>query len=115
MQKKLRSAGGGLGGNQCRNFNLNLCALAFLATDVHLELVAVEQTQALMNIADPYAAAVHLGEALRRNAHTVICNLDGEAPLVMMSADVNLAALEARCQAMFDRVLNHGLQQHAGD
>src|SRR4029077_20512211 len=97
------------------NFDVNLCALALLAADVHLELVAVDEAQPLVNVADTDSAAVHLRNALGRNAHTVVGNFDGETAIAVMSADVNLAALEPRRQAMLDRIFHHRLKEHAGN
>ena len=43
---------------------MDLRALAFLAANIHFELISVKQSEALVNVADADAAAVYFGEAL---------------------------------------------------
>ncbi len=42
--------------DQLRNLDVNLCPLAFFAANIHLKLIAIQQTQALMHVADADAA-----------------------------------------------------------
>ena len=53
------------GGDERGNLDVNLRSLPFLAVDIHFELVAVEQPQAFVHVADADAAAVNLGKPLR--------------------------------------------------
>ena len=88
-------------------------SLPRLAADIHLELVAVEKAQALVDVADSNAAPVHLDEPLRRDAHAVVFYFDEQAPVTAVRAQVNLPALQARRQAMLDGILDDRLQKHA--
>lgn len=56
---------GRLGGDERRDFDMDLSALAFLAADVHLELIAVEEAEALVDVADADASAIDFGETVR--------------------------------------------------
>src|SRR5262249_4440238 len=92
-----------------------LRAFAFLAADVHFELITVEEAEALVDVRDADAAAVNLGESIGRNAETVVGNFDEEAAVAAMGADVNLSAFETRGGTMVDGVFDHRLEQHGGD
>src|SRR6185437_8692989 len=93
----------------------NVRAFAFLAADVHLELIPVEQPQALVDIAYADSAAVNLQKALARHSHAVVVYFDTQPPILPVRTQVDLSAFEAGRQSMFDRIFNDGLKQHAGD
>src|SRR5579863_4684394 len=95
--------------------NSNVCAFSFLAANVHLELIAIQQAQALVNIADADPAAVNFLQALARHSHAVIIDFDSQPPIPPVRSKTYRAALEARRQSMLDGIFNNGLKQHAGD
>jgi hypothetical protein len=93
---------------------VNLRALPFLAAYVHPELVAVEQTQALVHVADSDSSPVNFSQAFRRNSHAVVFDFNQQPAIRLAGAQVNLPAFQARRESVLDRILHHGLQQHAG-
>src|SRR5271166_2878025 len=78
------------GGGQLRNLDVNLRPLPFLAAYIHLELIPVQQTQALVNVANADASAVHRRQALGRNSHAVVFNLNQQASVRLASPQMNL-------------------------
>ena len=94
---------------------MDLGALAFLATDVHFKLVAVEQAEAFVNVADADPAAVNFSEALGRDAQAVVFDFNEQAAIEMAGAEMDFAAFEARGETVLDGIFYHGLKQHAGD
>jgi hypothetical protein len=108
-------AGEGFGGSEFGDFDVNLGALTLLAADVHFELIAVEQAQAFVDVADADSSSVNFREALGGDAHSVIFNFDKQAAIHAASANVDFSSLQARGEAVLDRVFDHGLKQHAGN
>src|SRR5580704_10038200 len=94
---------------------MDLGALAFLAADVHFKLVAVEQAEAFVNIADADSAAVNFSEALGGDAQAVVFDFNEQAALDATGAEVDFAAFEARGETVLDGIFDHGLKQHARD
>ncbi len=113
--RKAYSVCGGFGRGHFGNLDVDLRALAFKALNIHLELIAVEKAQALVDVADADATSIDFGEPLRRNAEAVVLDLDRESTVTEMRAEVNLPAFQTRREAVLDSVFNHGLQEHAGD
>src|SRR5580698_936413 len=105
---------GWLEGSEFGNLDPDLRALAFLAANIHFELVAVEKPQTLVDVADPDTAAVYLEKPIRCHAHAVVVNLDRQPPVAATRADVNLTSRQPRSQPMLNCVLDDRLQQHAG-
>src|ERR1700691_5642954 len=105
---------GWLEGSEFGNLDPDLGALAFLAANIHFELVAVEKPQTLVDVADPDAAAVDLEEPIRCHAQAVVVDLDRQPTVAAMRPDVDLASRESRSQTVLDRVFDDRLQQHAG-
>ena len=94
---------------------MDLRALAFLAADVHLKLIAVEEAESFVHVTDADATAVNLGEALGGDAHAVVVNFDEQSAVDAPSAEMDFASFEARREAVLDGIFHHGLKQHAGD
>src|SRR6202167_2573112 len=65
-----QEAGEGFGGGEFGDFDVDLGALAFLAADVHFELIAVEQAQAFVDVADADASSIDFCEPLGGDAHS---------------------------------------------
>jgi hypothetical protein len=110
-----QEAGEGFGGDEFGDFDVDLGALTFLAADVHFELIAVEQAEAFVDVADADAAAVNFGEALGGDAHSIVFNFDQQAAIDAARANMDLASLQTRGEAVLDGVFDHGLKQHAGN
>ena len=94
---------------------MNLGALAFLAADVHFKLVAVEEAEAFVHVADADSAAVNFGEALGGDAQAVVFDFDEQAAFEVAGAEMDFTAFEARGETVLDGIFDHGLEQHAGD
>ncbi len=94
---------------------MDLGALAFLAVNIHFELVAVEKAEAFVHVTDADSAAIDFGKALGGDAHAVVFDFDEQAAVEPARAEMDLASLEARGEAVLDGIFNHGLKQHAGD
>src|SRR6185437_15508375 len=86
--------GGSDGGDQFGDFDADLRAVAFATVDVHAELVAVEQAQTFAHIADADSVVVNPREAVRRNSHTVVVNVDREPAVDCARAQADFAAFE---------------------
>ena len=50
--------------DKLRNLDVDLRPLPFFAANIHFELVAIQQAQALMHVTDANAAAIHLNKSL---------------------------------------------------
>ena len=94
---------------------MDLGALALLAANIHFELIAVEKAEALVDVGDADAAAVHVGEALGRDADAVVGDFDEEAAVAAIGADVDFAPFEAGGEAVLNGVFDHGLKEHGRD
>jgi hypothetical protein len=110
-----QEAGEGLGGDEFGDFDVDLGALTLLAADVHFELIAVEQAEAFVNVADADASAVNFGEALGGDAHSIVFDFDEQPAIHAASANVDFSSLQTRGEAVLDGIFDHGLKQHAGN
>src|ERR1700728_1773705 len=86
---------GRLQGRKFGYLDPDLRALAFLAANIHFELVAVQKPQTLVDVADPDAAAVYLEKPIRCHAHAIVVNFDRQAPLAATRADVDLTSRQS--------------------
>ena len=110
-----QEAGEGLGGGEFGDFDVDLGALAFLAADVHFELIAVEQAQAFVDVADADASSIDFCEPLGGDAHSVVFDFDEQPAIHAASANVDFSSLQTRAETVLDGIFHHRLEKHAGN
>ena len=81
--------------------------------DRHVELVAVEDPQPFVDIANPDATLEYVGHQFRRDADPVVFQLYLQPSAADGAAYPDRSAVDFRTESVLDRVLDQGLQQHA--
>src|SRR5579859_898535 len=112
---KLEHADFGDGGGQFGDVDADGGSLPFAAFDVQLKIFAVEDAEALADVAEADAFDVDVGHFFFGDADPIVGNFDLQAAVFAGGAEEDAASFELRRQAVFQAVFDHGLEQHAGD
>ena len=88
-------------------------ALAGHAVELQLVVRAVDDAQALVDVAQPDAGALHAPGVGRRDPDAVVDDVDDRVVAVAQAADGDAPFAQLVRQAVLDRVLDQRLQHHA--
>ena len=102
-------------GHHFGHVNANARAFAFAAANIHGEIGAVKNFQALVNVADANSLHVNLRHAHFGNSHAVIFNFNLQAAVIERGADADVSAFQFSGEAVLQRIFHDGLEHHAGN
>ncbi len=103
------------GGDQFGDIDFDEGALAGAAFDLEMEIGAIEDAEALADVAEADAFDVHVGHFFFGDADAVVFYFDVQAAAAIGGAELNFAAVELGSEAVFETILYDGLEKHAGD
>jgi hypothetical protein len=111
----LEDADFGDDGDELGDVDFDFGALTFVARDVEVEIGAVENAQALADVAEADPFDVDVGHFFFGDANPVVFDLDVQAAIAVRRSHKDAAAFDLWSQAVFEAVFDDGLEQHAGD
>ena len=80
-----------------------------------MEIGAVEDAEALADVAEADAFDVDVGHFLFGDADAVVFDFDVQAAVAIGGAKLDFSAVEFGSEAVFEAIFDDGLQKHAGD
>src|SRR6516162_6074131 len=101
--------------HQFRHVDLDPGSLPLVTVDIQVEVRAIQQAQALANVAQPDSFDIYVRHFFFRDSHAVIFDLDMQPAIAVGSPEINPTAFQFRGQPVLQAVLDNGLKQHAGD
>src|SRR5229473_6949009 len=100
--------------HQLRNLDPDHRALTRPALDIQKKIRSVQDPQPLAHVAQPDSFNVHVRHLLFGDAYAIVFNLDAQPPVVVRRSQLDFSAAQLRRQPMFQAILHHRLEQHAG-
>src|SRR5436309_723326 len=100
--------------DQLWDLNSNDGSLTRPALDVQMKIGSVQHAQPFAHIAQPDAFHVDMRHFFFRDTHAVIFDFDAQTPVAVRCSQFDFPAAQLRREAMFQAILHHRLEQHAG-